>query len=125
MLWKNSFGLLPHGLAQIVVEIGEDLRIGRRVLQISQEQPLLGEIVDQGVGALIGQHALHLLLQHGVLVQFSLRRQIQQLVVGRAAPQEERQARSQREIAELIRRVRRQDRWDRARSGTETRGWPG
>ena len=104
---EEELRFLAHRLAQVVVEIGEDLRIGRGVLEVAQEQPLLGEVVDQRVGALVGKHALHLLFQYRVVVQFALARQIQQFVVRRTAPQEERKSRSQRDIAELIRRIHR------------------
>ena len=103
---EEELGFFPHGLAQIVVIIGEDLWIGRRVLEISQEQPLLGEVVHQRVGAAVGQHPHYLLLQHRVLVQLPFTRQFQKFLVWRTAPQEKRQARGEGDIAELIGRIR-------------------
>ena len=55
----------------------------------------------------IGQHAPDLLLEHRRLLQLALARQRQQLLVGKAAPQKERQPRRQREVVQPIRRVRR------------------
>ena len=49
---------------------------------------------------------------------------VQQLVVRKAAPQEERQARSQRDDRQVDKPRRWADRSDRARSGTEIRGLP-
>ena len=54
------------------------------------------------VGAPVGQHAPHLLRQHGRVLQLPARRDVEQLVVGNAPPQEERQPRGQLEIADPV-----------------------
>ena len=46
---EEQLRLAAHGLAQVVVEIGKVSKSGLIVLQIAQEQPLAGEIVDQRV----------------------------------------------------------------------------
>ena len=56
---------------------------------------------------------LHLLLQHGGVLQSASLRKLEQLIVGNAAPQEERQPRGQLEIADRVGLARR-----RARAGS-------
>ena len=73
--------------------------------------------------ARIGQHPPHLPLEHGRILQLARARQRQQLVVRDAAPEEERQARRELDIADAIRRARRRRSADRARRGTGTSGW--
>ena len=65
------------------------------------------KLVDQRSRARVGQHPPHLPLEHRRLVQLAARRHVEQLVVRDAAPEEERQPRRQLEIADAIRRVRR------------------
>ena len=50
----------------------------------------------------IGQHAPHLRRQHRAILQLSLLRSREQLFVGNAAPQEERQPRGELEVANPI-----------------------
>ena len=59
-------------------------------------------MVARARGAIIGQHAARLAFQDRGLVQLVLNRQVQQLVVGNAGPQEKRQARGQLRIADSI-----------------------
>ena len=65
-------------------------------------QPLRGEVRDERPGARIGEHAAHLPLENHRLVQLARDRHIQQLVVRDAAPQEERQARGEIQVAHAI-----------------------
>ena len=71
----------------------------------------------------IGQHPPDLALEHRRILELALRRDAQQLVVGNAAPQEERQPRRELEIADRIDRAGRDAAADRARRGTGTSGW--
>ncbi len=98
----EQLGFLAHRQPQIVVEIGEHGNRRRPGLQRTQVQPLPGEIDHQPVRLRVRQHPPHLLLQHRRFVQFVLGRYVDQLVVGNAAPQEERQARRQLQIADAI-----------------------
>ena len=107
MLPKNSSVSLLHRLAQVVVEIGECLEVRLDVFQVAQIEPLVGEIRDQRLGAFVGQHAPHLLFQHRRILELALAGQGQQLIVGNGAPEKERQARRQFQIADAIRLVRR------------------
>ena len=68
---------------------GNRFTTGSLVLQRPHAQPLAGEVVDQRVGFWIGQHALDLFLQHGRILELALRGEVDQLIVGNAAPQEE------------------------------------
>jgi hypothetical protein len=85
--------------AQVVVEVPG---FGLKRVEVAQEQPLSGEVLDQGVGLRIRDHPAHLLLEHGRILQPAGDREIQQFVVGDAAPEEEREPRRQREIADRI-----------------------
>ena len=80
------------------------------------------KFVDERVGLRIGQHPPHLLLEHRRLVQLALRGEVEQLVVGNAAPEEERQPRRQLEIADAVHRAGRDARPDRARRGSTNFG---
>ena len=103
--FKEQLGFLEHGLAEVIVEIGEIHQIGRRVLEIAQEQPLFREIVGERVRARVDQHALHLLFENCRILEFALGGKIQQRVVRYAAPQEKRQPRSQGHVINAIRRA--------------------
>ena len=98
---KLRLGAEP--LPQVVVEVGEGARVGRDGVEVPQVQPLRREVRGQGLGAGVGQHAPHLGPQHVGVAQAARRRHVDQLVVGQAAPQEERQARGQLEAADGIR----------------------
>ena len=63
------------------------------------------KFVHQRVGARIRDHAPHLRLEHARRAQPAGDRQVQQLVVRNAAPQEERQPARQLEIADPMRRA--------------------
>src|SRR5690606_36155437 len=89
------------------VEVREDALDRYRRLEITQEQPLTGEILDEGVGLRVCHHPTNLRLELRRLGQPTLGRGVEQLVVGNAGPQEERQPRGELEVAYLIRRARR------------------
>jgi hypothetical protein len=63
--------------------------VGLQRVHVANLQPLKREVGGQGPRAGVGQHAPHLLLQHRGIAQLPLRRHVQELVVGHAAPQEE------------------------------------
>jgi hypothetical protein len=100
---KKQLQFSRERLPQVFVEIRECVRIGRLQRNVANPQPLAGEIVDHRFGAPIRQHAADLLLQHGGLFQLAASGEIQQLVVGNAAPQKERQARGELEIIDFVR----------------------
>ena len=89
-------------LTQAVVEVREVAlrRSGQR--HVPQEQPLPREVLHQRVGAWVGHHPPHLLLEHAGVPQLPFHRDVQQLVVRDAAPQEERQPRRQFEVADTV-----------------------
>src|SRR5687768_16766313 len=96
---EEHLGFAAERLAQVVVEAR---RLGLDVSQLPQIQPLTGEVFDQRVGLRIGKHARHLALQGCRVAQAALARKLEQLVVRNAAPQEERQARRELEIADAV-----------------------
>ncbi len=125
LTFDQELGLFRKGMAQVLVEI----RIGRRVRRyprdVAQEQPLAGEVLHQRLRAWIGQHALDLRLQDGRVGQAPALGNGEQLVVGNAAPQEERQARRQLDVADLIDAARVSRPADRVPRGTGSRATPG
>ena len=59
---EKHFGFAAEALADVVVEIREHQQVGRDLrLQVSELQPLAGEVADEGVRALVRDHPLHLL----------------------------------------------------------------
>ena len=103
MLAKKSSISRLERVPQVVVEIREDVHDRLARLQRAHAQPLAGEVGDQLVGARVLEHPAHLLLEHGWRAQLARRGDVDQLVVRDAAPQEERQPRGEREIADAIR----------------------
>src|SRR5690606_27530638 len=86
---------------QVAVEVG---RVGTHVAQLAQEQPLAGEVLDERLGPWIGKHAADLAFEDSLVPELAPHRRLAQLVVGNAAPQEERQPRRQLEIGQPKRR---------------------
>ena len=104
---EEQLGFPLEGLPQVVVEVKEHLRTRPEPGHIADVQPLTGEVADQRLRARVGEHPLDLLLEHAGLMQRLLLRDVQQLVVRDAAPQEERQPRRQLQIVDAIGRIRR------------------
>ena len=121
---EEQLGFPAERLAHVVVEVREQQQVRRDLVQIAQLQPLAGERVHQRVGARIGDHAPHLRLEHARRAQPAGDRQVQQLVVRDAAPEEERQPARQLEIGDAMRRAGGQAARVLLRSGTGTPDWP-
>ncbi len=100
-----------EGVAQVVVEIGEGLGGGGLGVQAAEVQPLAGEVHHELLGSRVGQHAKRLALQHFGVAELVVYGQIHQLVVGDAAPQEERQAIGEFDIADPVFLARSQVGW--------------
>ena len=98
----------PERLPKIVVEI---VGFWPGVLQFAQVKPLPGESFSKGGRSRIRQHSARLVRKHPGIVQFVLLRQLQQFIVGNAAPQEEGQPRSQFQIADGVDAARRCTGW--------------
>ena len=107
MLSKNSVVSSFIACRRLSSKSGNASRSGAELLRLRRYSHCSAKLVDQRLGSRIGQHSLDLLLQHDGIFQLALAGERQQLLVGNAAPQEERQPRSQREIVQPIRRVRR------------------
>ena len=75
-------------------------------MDVAHRQPLLDEVVEKARRPAIGEHPVDLLLEDGRILQPAARGEVDQLVVGHAPPQEERQPRRQLEIAQLVDRAR-------------------
>ena len=70
-------------------------------------EPLRREVAHQRFAARIGQHAPHLAAEDGRIRQRSALGRVEQLFIGDAAPQEERQARRELQVAERVHLSRR------------------
>ena len=103
---EEQLRLAAEGPAQGLVEVGEDDEVGRDRGQVAQVQPLGREVGDQRRRPPVGEHAPHLGLEHRGVAQLAAGRGLDQLVVGQAAPEEERQPRRQLEVAHPVRPVR-------------------
>ncbi len=94
---EHESRFLLEGLTQVVVEFTTfRLRAG----ELPQVQPLSCEVVDERAGPRIGQHPPHLTLELARLAQAFFNGGLQQLFVGNAAPDEERQTRREVEIVD-------------------------
>ena len=98
----KQLGLALKGLAKVFVEQGKQVRVGGDAADPTQRQPLADEIVHERRRAPIGQHAPHLPLEHTRLGERAAGCDVEQLVVGEAAPEEERHPRSELEVAEPV-----------------------
>ena len=103
LIVEELLGLGDERGTQVVVPVREGVGVGLRQLDVPQEQPLRREVRDEGPGPLVGDHPAHLLIEDRRLLQLALLGQLQQLVVGHAAPEEERQPRREREIVDAVR----------------------
>ena len=80
---------------------GTDEVVGLLRVDVAQEQPLLGEVRDQRSRSRVGQHPAHLRVRAPpARAAVPATATFEQLVVGNAAPEEERQARRQLEVAD-------------------------
>ncbi len=85
-----------------VAGIREDVHVRIDLGQLAHSQPLVREVGSQRLGPGIGQHAVNLLLEDARVTQMPRHRDVEQLLIGRAAPQEERQPRGEFEIGDLV-----------------------
>ena len=99
----EQLGLAPEGLQQRLVVVRVAVRVDHHLLDAAQVEPLSREVAHQRVlGPGIGQHAAHLLFQDRRIGELPPLGQRQQAVVGDAAPQEERQARGDLQVAQAV-----------------------
>ena len=68
---EQQFRLARHRLAQI---LGEGFRVRCHGLELAQEQPLRGEVLDQGTRLRIGEHPGHLAFERLRLAEPARRR---------------------------------------------------
>ena len=91
---KEQLRLPLEGAAQALVELGKFVGIGQDLREIANVQPLPREVAHQRFRARIVKHPAHLLLEDSRILQLALLGQVEQLVVGNTAPQEEGKPRS-------------------------------
>src|SRR5262249_27416002 len=98
----EEFRFPPKGRSQVVVEIGEQTKVRRDGIQVARMQPLNGEVGRQIARPVVREQTSHLLFVNVGLSQLLSLSQVQQLVVGNAAPQKERQTRREVEVADRV-----------------------
>src|SRR5262249_26052161 len=83
---------------QVLIEIREAHRIGCVQTQITEVEPLAGEVFDQRRGPPIRPHPLDLLIEDRWRLESALGGDVNQLVVRNTAPQKERKPRGQLDV---------------------------
>ncbi len=101
-LSTKQLRLAPHRLPQPLADVGEPVLVGDHGRDVPQVEPLAREARDQRARPLVGEHAPRLRLEHRGLAQPARLGEVEQLVVGDAAPQEEGQARRELEVADGV-----------------------
>ena len=103
----EELGFALERLQQALVVGRISIRIDDHLGHAAQVQPLRGEAVHEGAGgSRIGQHPPHFPFEDRRTSELFAFGQVEQPLVGHAAPQEERQPRSDLEIAQAVRRPR-------------------
>ena len=69
-------------------KVGKLLAVGADRLEVADLQPLVGEVLDQRLGLGVAKHPPDLRLEVVPLAQLALGRELPELVVGHAAPEE-------------------------------------
>jgi hypothetical protein len=98
----EQLGLPPEGLAQGVVEMAKQKRVGLLQVHVSEKEPLRGEVLHERIRFRVGQHAPDLGIQDVRVAQLPRFGPIEQLRVRKTAPEKEGQPRGQLEIAEGV-----------------------
>ena len=107
---EEQLRLAAERLAEPFAEVGENVLVRLHGGGVPQRQPLAGEVAREGVRARIGEHPRHLRVECRLLAQLSPLGEVEKLVVRDTAPEEERQARRQLEVADAVVGVRRRAR---------------
>src|SRR5690606_18421508 len=99
---EEELRLALEALPQSVVEIRELVRVRMDVVEVPQVEPLTREVLDERRGLRIREHARHLGGKHLRPAELAALRDLEQLVVGDAAPDEERQAARELDVADGV-----------------------
>src|SRR5690606_24457384 len=75
------------------------------LIELVDVEPCYGEVFDERLRSVVREHALDLTLHDARLRQLPVVRELEQLVVGALAPEEERQARRELKVVEQARRA--------------------
>ncbi len=89
---EEQFGLTHHRVGERLIEVGVAQRVRMDLVQVLEAEPLARESRPECLGPGVGQHAQHLALQLVRIRKIALVRDVDQLLIGRAAPQEEGEA---------------------------------
>src|SRR5262245_57407611 len=74
--------------------------VGHDLVELRDVEPLERKVVDERLRALVGEHAVDLLSQHTGVAEALRFGKLEQLLIRHAAPEEERHARRELEIAQ-------------------------
>ncbi len=86
---EEELRLAPHVVGDLLVVVREVERIGPDPVEVLEPEPLRGEAGAQRLGARVGEHAPHLVLERFLIRKLVLRGKRQQWLVRNAPPQEE------------------------------------
>ena len=103
---EEQLRLAAHRLGEVLVEVRIEVRIRVDLLDVLQAQPLRGEALASA-GARIGEHAARLLSRPAGVDSSRRPRGGDELLVGRHAPEEERQPRCEIDVGDAIGAARR------------------
>ena len=97
--------LFLHELTRIeqTARLRELSAVGHDLVELLDVEPLEREVFDERLRALVGQHSFHLCGQNTRVSESRCFGQLEQLLIGQAAPQEERQPRRELEVAQRAR----------------------
>ena len=87
-------------LSQLIVERRKQIRIRHDRIEVVEVQPLEREVPDQARRAAVAQHPQRFGLKHLLIAQLAGSGNLQQRLVRTLAPEEERKARCQLQIAQ-------------------------
>ena len=99
---QEELRLALERVADAVVEVGKALGVGGPVGDVAQVQPLPREVLDEGPRLGVGEHAADLAGQLVGRPEPPLLGRLQELLVGDAAPEEEREPGRQVEVREAM-----------------------
>ena len=110
---EEQLGLARHRLAESS-KLGNSRSSGCIIhdeLKMENRKLSRPAALGKRLGAGVGEHPMHLRLEHSRTLELTAAGQIEQLVVGNAAPKEERQSGGELQIRDRVRRIGRDARW--------------
>jgi len=99
---EEEFGFLAEGLAEVVVEVAEEVAAGEDGVDVAEAEPLSGEVGGEVFRTGVGEEAAGLAFEFGGLAELALGGGEEEFVVRDAAPEEEREAGGEFEVGDAV-----------------------